>query len=290
MAGMPRAGTTYVYDAMVAHPSIFLPYRKEISFFSSNFSRGESWYNSFFKGSLPGQICADISPDYFLHPESAARILRGGGTQKVILAIRDPASWSVSFHRHLRTFQWNVPTFPEFLDSHQLPNNHILAFCHRDPTAKFSISSSFIQRRIELYRSLFGCNLLLYSFEIFKAQPLRVLQAIERFLGLKQAFKPWNLPRGAINSSQRRNIKLLSYLFSREELIAAARRLIPPVWLQLIRMRFDHLSIPRGVKKLDLDYVSDVTFARTRLAGDEEFVGSLFAAGPIQLGDGQPFD
>jgi hypothetical protein len=285
MAGMPRAGTTYMYYAFGAHPSIFLPYRKELAYFSANYAKGESWYHAFFEGASPGQFCADISPDYFLHPDAAVRIRRYCASTKVILAVRDPAAWAVSFHRHIATFHWKVPSFAAFLDSHPMPNNHLWPIA-RSSGPSFSIRDSLVQRTVERYRSTFGRDLLLFSFDIFKERPLTVLRSIESFLGLQSAFNSEDLPPGAINSAQRRHIKLLSYILSREELIALSSRIVPGVFLRTVRKRMHELSVPRGAARPDPRLAPDLALAGRLLSADREYVSSLFATSPIQLGDG----
>ena len=285
MAGMPRAGTTYLYDAFGAHPSIFLPYRKELAYFSANYGKGESWYHAFFEGASPGQLCADISPNYFLHPDAAERIRRFSGSTKVILAVRDPAAWAVSFHRHIATFHWKVPSFAAFLESHPMPNNHLWPLA-RNSGPSFSIRDSLVQRTVERYRRIFGRDLLVFSFDVFKERPLTVLRSIESFLGLQSAFNSEDLPPGAINSSRRRHIKLLSYILSREELIAVSGRILPAAFLRAARKRMDRLSVPRGTQDPDPGLAPDLALAGRLLSADCEYVSSLFATSPIQLGDG----
>ena len=47
--GMPRAGTTFLYYNLEKHPNIFLPYRKELKYFNTNYVNGEEWYINFYK-------------------------------------------------------------------------------------------------------------------------------------------------------------------------------------------------------------------------------------------------
>lgn len=290
MAGMPRSGTTYIYHALQAHAGVFLPFRKELSFFTINQDRGAAWYRTFFRQARADQVCGDISPDYFLHPTAVARLRAFSPRPKVILAVREPAAWAVSFHRHIATFEWRVPAFADFLKQHPVPDNRLLQCRGRDVRATFAIAGSLVERTLEEYRRAFGPDLLLYSFDLFRSSPLTVMRAIEQFLGLPPLLVESQLPAGAINSSRRRNLRLLSYLLSREEFITAADRLLPRALLRATRGKFDRFaaSSPKP-PPVDPDYQPDLALARRSLATDCRYVETLLARAPIQLGDGHPF-
>ena len=290
MAGMPRAGTTYIYQALQAHPGIFLPFRKELSFFTINQARGAAWYRSFFRQARTDQICGDISPDYFLHPAAVSRLRAFSPRTKVILAVRDPAAWAVSFHRHIATFEWRVPTFAAFLHQHPVPDNRLVNLHSRHERATFAIADALVERTLEEYRHAFGPDLLVYSFDLFRSSPLAVIRAIERFLDLPPTLVEAQLPAGAINSSRRRNSRLLSYLLSREEFITAADHLLPRSLLSATRRKLDcFTSAALQPPPVDPDYQRDLELARTRLATDCRYVETLLARAPIQLGDGRAF-
>ena len=69
--GMPRAGTTFLYHNLQKHPSIFLPFRKEIDYFNRIYRhRGINWFHSLFKGIRDGQYAGDISPACWFEPNT----------------------------------------------------------------------------------------------------------------------------------------------------------------------------------------------------------------------------
>ena len=290
MAGMPRAGTTYIYQALQAHPNVYLPFRKELSFFTTNQDRGDAWYRTFFLKAKANQICGDISPDYFLHRAAVQRISDFSPRPKVILAVRDPAAWAVSFHRHIATFEWRVPAFADFLRRHPVPDNRLMNFRDRHGRATFAIADALVERTLEEYRHTFGPDLLIYSFDLFRSSPLTVMRAIEQFLDLPPKLVESQLPAGAINSSRRRNSRLLSYLLSREELITTAGHLLPRSLMRATRGKFDRLtSAAPQPPPVDPDYTRDLVLARTHLASDCRYVETLLARAPIQFGDGRAF-
>lgn len=286
MAGMPRAGTTYVYEALRSHPGVYLPYRKELSFFSMRYDRGESWYESFFNDSKPGQVCADISPDYFVHADANVRIRRYAPDAKIVLAIRDPASWAVSFHRHLQTYSFRVPKFADFLKVHRVPDNRLFRFKDNNHARQFHIQDGLVRTTIEQYRKAFGRSLLLYSFSRFAANPLEVMRSIEAFLCIPHILSAANLPTGAINAGRRRNSRVFSFVASREEIVWGATRLLPHALLRSLKARYHRLSTPAQSAPPDPEFDADLALARERLAEDALYISKLFGNGSIVYGDG----
>lgn len=289
MAGMPRAGTTYIFEALRAHPGICLPFRKELSYFSSKYTKGDAWYWGHFARARPGQVCADISPDYFIHKKAVARIATFTPRPKVVLAVRDPASWAVSYHRHLETFEWKTRDFGQFLELQPIPDNRFFHNGTNGANGSFSIRGGVVRESIESFRAALGSDLLLYSFELFKRQPLAVMQAIERFLEVTPVLTAAMLPQGLINASGRRNLKPLSYLVSREEFVQASGAIVPKQLLANARSLFDRLSARGRAERVDPNYERDFRHASTLLSSDIAYCDALFSAAPMQLGDGRPF-
>jgi hypothetical protein len=285
MAGMPRAGTTFVYDTLLSHPSIHLPYRKEISFYSLHYDRGSDWYNAFFAGATAQQVTGDISPDYFLHPDAVSRIRNSKRAAKLILAVRDPAEWAVSFHRYIGTFGQNSLSFERFLESHEVPNARWLE--STDPRARFSIRNALIRLQIEAFRETFGADLLLYHFALFQANPLAVMQAIESFLGIPSYFNHANIPTVAINTRQKRGASWLNKLTSRDEIITLAGKIFPRRFLQRVRYWSDTTAARGRAASQDAETKHDLSLGKSLLQGDEQYVAELFAHGPVLLGDGK---
>jgi len=101
VAGMPRSGTTSLYYFLGQHPSIFVPFLKETDFFSFNCDRGLEWYCDLFREMRAGQTGIDISPSYFYDPQAAVRIKAANKDAKVILAVRNPVEFVVSWYARL---------------------------------------------------------------------------------------------------------------------------------------------------------------------------------------------
>ena len=125
IGGMPRAGTTFLYNTLQKHSGLFFPYRKEINFFSDNFHKGPDWYLEFFKGIKPEQIAVDVTPGYFLYSETAARIRESLHDVKVLLGIRRPSDFVISLYYQEKRRRQEMPPFREFCQKKWLKKGEI---------------------------------------------------------------------------------------------------------------------------------------------------------------------
>jgi hypothetical protein len=264
-----------------------LPFRKEVGYFTRHYRKGARWYESLFETAPPGAVCGEISPDYFLCPEAADRIARHDSTIQVILCVREPASWAVSYYRYLPTQERRIPAFDDFLECHAVPDPRI--FRRRSTPATFSIRNSIVERRVEQYRSLFGSRLLIYDFALFQRNPLLIMRSIEQFLGLVPWLTDDKLPGRPINSSHQRRFRLMSHLLGRDEFVSIAGFLFPRRFLQKIRLRLDLLSSPTVPHSQSRDDSALLEIARKKLSSDRNYFESLFAEGQVINGDGRRY-
>jgi hypothetical protein len=280
VAGMPRCGTTFLYNKLQDHPSIFVPFRKETGFFSTNYAKGIEWYQSLYRKMSPAQIGADITPYYFLHDKAIERIKGLNPETKVVLGVRDPAEFALSLYDQFLSHTYGVPAFKDFL----------LGFTWRVGGEKLhlDLKDGFITRRIGEYRGAFGNNLLLFDFKLLQRDPLAVLQAIESFLEIPGHFNEENFENVIINAGNRRNIKVISYLLSRESLISALDLLLPRRLVVSLRSTFDRASESKKAEK-DKDHsLEDIRRAEEFFAKEGAAIKEIFADSGIQRGSGAP--
>lgn len=113
VVGASRSGTTTLHKTLSQHPSLFLPKKKELHFFSNtqNFNRGLANYEKFFRHAKSHQIAGEISPPYFhkgitldaqrkyhwdVEDDSATRISRSMPSTKLIFTLRNPVDRAYS--------------------------------------------------------------------------------------------------------------------------------------------------------------------------------------------------
>lgn len=280
---MPRGGTTFLYHNLHYHKGVFLPFRKEVSYFGTNFNRGEQWYLDLYENIEEGQIPGDISPTYFMHDQAAQRIYDYNPNVKVILTVRDPVEWALSFYEQFASFDRNMPSFEEFVNG-----NYKVKLGDEFVTPTFK--DNFILKRIEEYRSLFGKNLLIYDFAYFANNRQKVLQIIESFLGVEPFFHKGEFDDMQINASHRKNNQLVSYLLSREWLISIINKIFPRTIIISSRSLFDRISVRHNSNPN-----SGSAKERNRMLAEKELseqrqnLKDLFKDAPVILGNGKPF-
>jgi hypothetical protein len=197
VAGMPRAGTTFLYHNLQRHPRIHLPWRKELNYLNLHRDRGPDWYAEQLAGAGPGQVIGDVEPGYFLDPDVPALLQRTAPGVKVILGVREPVSWAVSAHRHFARLGDRVPPFETFVRRgwvRQQDGGEML----------YRFAGDAVPGLIRGWRRAFGGDLLLFDYDHFSRDRLAVLRAIERFLALDPFFAPGNFDDRRVNASNER--------------------------------------------------------------------------------------
>jgi hypothetical protein len=275
IAGMPRTGTTSLYHLLGAHPGIFQPYRKEVASFLFNHRRGDAWKRSLYRDCSPGQIGLDVTPEYFFSQDALARLAAWAPPVRVALGIRDPGEVAVSLYREYGRRRWRMPAIDAFLREWVVARG--------GETVRFSIAAGDIGRRLDAWRDAFGDRLLLYDFRLLQRDPVRVLGAIERFLGLAPHFDASTFENLHLNADGRRNSRLVSIALNDDRVIAVLERAVPRRLLT---------RLARGFYRASETTPRSTTGAAPRIAlpRERDLVTELFAVGPLVLGTGRRLD
>lgn len=117
IAGEARCGTTSLFETLIQHPNILVPYatedgfkyeggeiqlaQKEPRFFDRNWDKGLNWYFGLFPNQ-PGTIVGDGSTMYLYYPDVMDRVKKTLPHTKIIIALRNPVDrfFSHFFHAH----------------------------------------------------------------------------------------------------------------------------------------------------------------------------------------------
>ncbi len=281
VAGMPRAATTFLYHTFAHHPRAWVPPRKELEFFSLNHERGADWYFAFFEGASPDQIGFDISPIYFMDPKVPQRIRDFNPRAKVVLMIRDPVEFVVSFYAQRLGSMYKPISFEEFLSGY--------SYTKDGQTVRFVFDDGRMRETIERFRTTFGDNLLLCSYDQVQEDPLPVLQAIEAFAGLPPHFRADNVENVRVNASDQKNIvwlnRLMHYKWFADAVVALVPKrviLMARYWLQAQKSG----GSASGAESREKDARRAV--AAQRLKADRGYVDDLFREAKILSGNGEP--
>lgn len=125
--GVPRAGTTWLYNLLASHPDVYVPARrKEIHYFDQHYDQGLEWYGKFFPSAsrvTQYRALGEITPHYLYCDHCPERIARMISIKALILLLRDPVDRAHSHYGHrvrLDNFSGSFESFlmeyPEALD------------------------------------------------------------------------------------------------------------------------------------------------------------------------------
>jgi hypothetical protein len=115
VVGHPKSGTTALYDMLIRHPQIFMPYNKEPWFFATELNLrdpprpiGTGWtpqtleeYLTMFDAATPEQRAGEASAPYLWSRTAADRIAEVQPAARIVAILREPASFLRSLHLQL---------------------------------------------------------------------------------------------------------------------------------------------------------------------------------------------
>lgn len=87
--GAAKSATTWVSHNLQQHPDVFMP-GPEPHYFSTEFHRGQAWYEQWFEQASAGQLIGEKSADYLAHPEASSRIARLLPAARLVVQLRNP--------------------------------------------------------------------------------------------------------------------------------------------------------------------------------------------------------
>lgn len=120
--GVPRAGSTWIYERLKEHPNIWVPLkRREVHFFDRdrNYSRGWKWYSRFFPDEDDDfEAVGEVSPHYLFGCEVPGRVKSLGSVNKFVVFLRDPISRLVSHYRFRRMVDGYSGELHEFISDY----------------------------------------------------------------------------------------------------------------------------------------------------------------------------
>lgn len=122
--GADKAGSTWIYKILEAHPAVYVPEVKDLYYFDKFYHFGADWYGRHFAGA-PHDAAAvgELSHDYLYSAEAIDRIATDLPGVRLLVSLRDPVERAVSHYKYmLRVGRTRAPLsealefFPEILD------------------------------------------------------------------------------------------------------------------------------------------------------------------------------
>lgn len=205
--GAQRCGTTSYFALLSKHPSVGVPFRKEIHFFDRDlYDRGERFYRSFFpsperlraRGEL---LTGEATPDYLFHPLGAQRVPAMLPDARFLVLLRDPVVRAWSHHALHATRGREALSFEDAIDAEPERVGRERERILSDPAypATTYLRYSYLGRGdyAQQLREWFGAvpreRILVQVSEEFFADPRGALREVETFLELPA----WEAPTDA---------------------------------------------------------------------------------------------
>lgn len=184
--GVPRASTTWLYEAMCRHPEIGMPAgRKEIHYFDRNFEKGIEWYRSYFRRIGQCHRIGEVTPHYLYQPDLLDRLKSVPSVCQLVVVLRDPIDRLVSHYRWRMRQDAFQGTLREFVDAY--------------PEAVEW--GDYVRHLERLQPWLDNGRLLILSHEFLHADSLNEVARLAEFLGVEVSpFAAWQ-SSGRINQS-----------------------------------------------------------------------------------------
>jgi len=141
--GAPRAGSTWLAATLMEHQEVWVPYSKEIHFFSERmpytfehrYSKGIDYYRDYFKEAPKNTKLGELSPFYYYDLNAAHRIYKHFPNVRIIAMLRNPLDVLYSLYLLLRNRERRENTFEKEIAKH--PDLIDLGFYHRHLTPYF---------------------------------------------------------------------------------------------------------------------------------------------------------
>ena len=196
IVGHPKSGTTALYEALRAHPEIFMPDCKEPWFFAPELHvrtppRPEGTpetleqYLALFAGARPGQRTGEATAHYLWSREAAAAIATVAPAARVIAILREPASFLRSLH--LQFLQTYVETESDLrraleLERARREGREIPRHTYWPTALMYSEHVRYVEQLQRFYAVLPAEQILVLVYDDFRADNEAFVRGVLRFL------------------------------------------------------------------------------------------------------------
>ncbi|MGB5920465.1 hypothetical protein, partial [Arcobacter sp.] len=189
---------------------------------------------------------------------------------KVMLFVRQPDEWVYSFYKQIATFDKDICSFEEYLKGEY-------TLIEDGKVIPFNIQDGDIKYLIEEIKNIYGEQLLLVDFKLFKENPLKLLNRIEEFLKIEQFFDESNFQNKKINASDRGHIPFLANLLRQQWLINILSKL-PSSFVKTIRVIYDNIGslFSKKTKEIAEETNENITIAQKYFQKDLKYYNDLF--------------
>lgn len=184
--GAAKCGTTSLANHLRAHPDVFIPEIKEVSYFNieANWAEGREWYEQWFRDVAGERAVGDATPAYLYVPEVVHRLADTVGTDvRLVVQLRDPVNRTYSHYWHRRREGVEHRPLDDVLDE-ELGGAEGWGYVGR---------GRYLEQ-IQRYVDVFGSDSVhTVLFDDLVTRPQEAYASVCRHLGVDDAFVPDDL-------------------------------------------------------------------------------------------------
>jgi hypothetical protein len=199
IVGAPKSGTTALYEMLRSHPAIFMPEFKEPRYYASDLpSRFQAPrasglapetyedYLALFAPAAEGQLVGEASTAYIWSHTAAARIAQARPEAKIIVILREPASFLASLHLQLRQIRIeHAKTLRKALalEDARRAGRHVPREIGRWPQVLLYADRVAYVEQLRRYHDVFGAEqVLVLIYDDFRQDNEGTVRRVLRFL------------------------------------------------------------------------------------------------------------
>jgi hypothetical protein len=98
--GTSKAGSTWIYNVLLHHPSVYMVPGKGLHFFDNHYERGLEWYLNHFGPPNDKLIIGEVSHGYLYSKLACERIAQLNPDAKLMVCLREPVDRAFSAYLH----------------------------------------------------------------------------------------------------------------------------------------------------------------------------------------------
>jgi len=191
--GVPRAGTTWIYECLKEHPQICVSSTKETYFFNhlKNSEQLFENYKQFFKKCDAQKIKGEFSTTYLYNTQAMHLIKKYFPQTKLIVSLRNPIERAYSYYFHIKSEQLFNDTFEEYLKKNPEIINH----------------GKYDYHLKKYLKHLDKNQILILFYQDIKNNPSKTIKKLYNFLEVDDSFVPYKLNK-QINPSDKSVYKI----------------------------------------------------------------------------------